>query len=75
MTVASGQQFRSSVDARAMTAGMALPPRTHTASGELRLDECNSGPQDVGLALTALVALMFLKLHPWLVVLGSGSLE
>ncbi|AHZ80325.1 chromate transport protein [Pseudomonas putida] len=39
------------------------------------MDECNSGPQDVGLALTALVALMFLKLHPWLVVLGSGSLE
>lgn len=30
------------------------------------------GPQDFGLALLALVALMFWKLPPWLVVLGSG---
>ena len=29
-------------------------------------------PQDFGLALIALVALMFWKLPPWLVVLGSG---
>ncbi|WP_434082217.1 hypothetical protein [Escherichia coli] len=29
-------------------------------------------PQDFGLALVALVALMFWKLPPWLVVLGSG---
>lgn len=29
-------------------------------------------PQDFGLALMALVALMFWKLPPWLVVLGSG---
>lgn len=29
-------------------------------------------PQDFGLALLALVALMFWKLPPWLVVLGSG---
>jgi chromate transporter len=29
-------------------------------------------PADFGLALTALVALMFWKLPPWLVVLGSG---
>jgi chromate transporter len=32
------------------------------------------GPQDFGLALVALVALMFWKLPPWLVVLGSGVL-
>ncbi len=32
------------------------------------------GPQDFGLALVALVALMFWKLPPWLVVLGSGIL-
>jgi len=31
-------------------------------------------PQDFGLALLALVALMFWKLPPWLVVLGSGLL-
>ena len=31
-------------------------------------------PHDVGLALVALVALMFWKLPPWLVVLGSGGL-
>lgn len=31
-------------------------------------------PQDFGLALVALVALMFWKLPPWLVVLGSGLL-
>ncbi|SJK87147.1 conserved hypothetical protein [Escherichia coli] len=30
-------------------------------------------PQDFGLALVALVALMFWKLPPWLVVLGSGA--
>ncbi len=30
-------------------------------------------PQDFGLALAALVALMFWKLPPWLVVLGSGA--
>ncbi|MEN1558028.1 chromate transporter, partial [Pseudomonas aeruginosa] len=30
------------------------------------------GPKDFGLALVALVALMFWKLPPWLVVLGSG---
>ena len=29
-------------------------------------------PQDFGLALLALVALMFWKLPPWLVVVGSG---
>jgi chromate transporter len=29
-------------------------------------------PQDFGLALVALVALMFWKLPPWLVVIGSG---
>ena len=29
-------------------------------------------PLDFGLALVALVALMFWKLPPWLVVLGSG---
>lgn len=29
-------------------------------------------PQDFGLALVALIALMFWKLPPWLVVLGSG---
>lgn len=29
-------------------------------------------PQDFGLALVALVALMFWKLPPWLVVVGSG---
>jgi len=29
-------------------------------------------PQDFGLALIALVALMFWKAPPWLVVLGSG---
>ena len=28
--------------------------------------------QDFGLALVALVALMFWKLPPWLVVIGSG---
>lgn len=32
------------------------------------------GPKDFGLALVALVALMFWKLPPWLVVLGSGIL-
>ncbi|HBO5142832.1 TPA: chromate efflux transporter [Pseudomonas aeruginosa] len=32
------------------------------------------GPKDFGLALVALVALMFWKLPPWLVVLGSGVL-
>ena len=32
------------------------------------------GPQDFGLALVALVALMFWKLPPWMVVLGSGVL-
>lgn len=32
------------------------------------------GPQDFGLALIALVALMFWKLPPWLVVIGSGTL-
>jgi chromate transporter len=32
------------------------------------------GPQDFGLVLVALVALMFWKLPPWLVVLGSGVL-
>ncbi|RNF86581.1 chromate efflux transporter [Pseudomonas putida] len=32
------------------------------------------GPQDFGLALVALVALMFWKLPPWLVMLGSGIL-
>lgn len=32
------------------------------------------GPQDFGLALVALVASMFWKLPPWLVVLGSGIL-
>ncbi|WP_397453292.1 chromate efflux transporter [Pseudomonas sp. NA-150] len=31
-------------------------------------------PQDFGLALIALVALMFWKTPPWLVVLGSGAL-
>ncbi|MDD1015004.1 chromate efflux transporter [Pseudomonas rubra] len=31
-------------------------------------------PQDFGLALVALVALMFWKLPPWLIVLGSGVL-
>lgn len=31
-------------------------------------------PHDVGLALLALVALMFWKLPPWLVVLCSGGL-
>jgi len=31
-------------------------------------------PQDFGLALLALVALMFWRLPPWLVVLGSGLL-
>ena len=31
-------------------------------------------PQDFGLALVAIVALMFWKLPPWLVVLGSGVL-
>lgn len=30
-------------------------------------------PQDFGLALVALVALMFWKLPPWLVVVGSGA--
>lgn len=30
-------------------------------------------PQDFGLALVALVALMFWKLPPWLVVVGSGT--
>ncbi len=30
-------------------------------------------PQDFGLALVALVALMFWKLPPWLVVMGSGA--
>lgn len=30
-------------------------------------------PEDFGLALVALVALMFWKLPPWLVVLGSGA--
>lgn len=30
-------------------------------------------PQDFGLALVALVALMFWKLPPWLVVIGSGA--
>jgi chromate transporter len=30
------------------------------------------GPQDFGLALVALVALMFWKLPPWLVVVGTG---
>ncbi len=30
-------------------------------------------PQDFGLALMALVALMFWKLPPWLVVMGSGA--
>jgi chromate transporter len=30
------------------------------------------GPQDFGLALVGLLALMFWKLPPWLVVLGSG---
>jgi chromate transporter len=30
-------------------------------------------PQDFGLALTAFVALMFWKLPPWLVVIGSGA--
>ncbi|MGG9078735.1 chromate transporter, partial [Escherichia coli] len=30
-------------------------------------------PQDFGLALVALVELMFWKLPPWLVVLGSGA--
>jgi chromate transporter len=30
-------------------------------------------PQDFGLALVALVALMFWKLPPWLVVIGSGG--
>jgi len=29
-------------------------------------------PQDFGLALVALVSLMFWKLPPWLVVVGSG---
>jgi len=29
-------------------------------------------PRDFGLALLALVALMFWKLPPWLVVIGSG---
>ena len=29
-------------------------------------------PEDFGLALLALVALMFWKLAPWLVVIGSG---
>ncbi|HFL7942947.1 TPA: chromate efflux transporter [Pseudomonas putida] len=32
------------------------------------------GPQDFGLALVAMVALIFWKLPPWLVVLGSGVL-
>lgn len=32
------------------------------------------GPQDFGLALVAMVALIFWKLPPWLVVLGSGAL-
>ena len=31
-------------------------------------------PQDFGLALMAFVALMFWKLPPWLVVVGSGAL-
>lgn len=31
-------------------------------------------PHDFGLALVALVALMFWKLQPWLVVIGSGTL-
>jgi chromate transporter len=31
-------------------------------------------PQDFGLALVALVALMFWKLPPWLVVVGSGAM-
>lgn len=31
-------------------------------------------PQDIALALLALIALMFLRLPPWLVVLGSGAL-
>ena len=31
-------------------------------------------PQDFGLALVAVVALMFWKLPPWLVVIGSGAL-
>lgn len=31
-------------------------------------------PQDFGLAVIALVALMFWKLPPWLVVIGSGAL-
>ena len=31
-------------------------------------------PQDFGLALVALIALMFWKLPPWLVVLGGGVL-
>ena len=30
-------------------------------------------PQDFGLALAAFVALMFWKLPPWLVVVGSGA--
>lgn len=30
-------------------------------------------PQDFGLAVVALVALMFWKLPPWLVVIGSGA--
>jgi len=30
-------------------------------------------PQDFGLALVALVALMFWRLPPWLVVAGSGA--
>ncbi|MBV6271866.1 chromate efflux transporter [Alcaligenaceae bacterium CGII-47] len=31
-------------------------------------------PQDFGLAIIALIALMFWKLSPWLVVVGSGTL-
>ena len=31
-------------------------------------------PEDFGLALVALTALLFWKLPPWLVVLGSGAL-
>jgi chromate transporter len=30
-------------------------------------------PQDFGLALAAFFALMFWKLTPWLVVVGSGA--
>ncbi|NCA72272.1 MAG: chromate transporter, partial [Sphingobacteriia bacterium] len=32
-----------------------------------------TGPRDFGLALVALTALMFWKLPPWLVVMGSGA--